>query len=213
VRQEPAEERGPLTRSVRKNLRNQAAVVVVEDRYRHLAEEREGVDVAINPGFRRCRRIGPHKAGITVRQVHDEEMRLLLDTANDDNRLAEIGLGMAGPMDQRHEHLATAPFALPHVVLHDRVAAGEPVFIAEPVEHPLRCVPLLAMNPQIAVQPAVDNPSEAIQLRSLDRCRSPVTRRNRERHHLGYTVARDVEMPRCLPLAHALSTGQPNLPI
>jgi hypothetical protein len=50
-------------------------------------------------------------------------------TADDDHRLAEIGLGVPGWMRQRHEHLAAAPFALPHVILHDRVAAGEPVLI------------------------------------------------------------------------------------
>jgi hypothetical protein len=85
--------------------------------------------------------------------------------------------------------------------------------ITKPLEHPLRRVPLLAVNLPITVQPPVDDPGEAIQLRLLDRCRSPISRWNRKRHHLGYALARDAEMPRRLSLAHALSTGQPNLPI
>ena len=93
-----------------------------------------------------------------MRQVHDEEMRLLLDTADDHRCLAKVGLGMSGRMRQWHEHLAAAPFALPHVILHDGVAAGEPVLIAQPFEHPPRRVVLLAMDPAITLQPAVDDP-------------------------------------------------------
>src|SRR5690554_6274614 len=61
-------------------------------------------------------------------------------------------------MRQRHEHLAAAPLALPHVILHDRVATAEAMLIAKPLEHPLRRVPLLAMNLAVALQPAVDDP-------------------------------------------------------
>lgn len=49
MRQEPAEERGPQARSVEQDLRDQAAVVVVELKQRHPAEEGKGVDVAIDP--------------------------------------------------------------------------------------------------------------------------------------------------------------------
>ena len=83
----------------------------------------------------------------------------------------------------------------------------------QPLEHPLRRVALLVVDLAITLQPAVDDPGEAIQLRSLHRRLPPVTRRNRERHPLGYAVARDVELPRRLALAHALRTGQPNSPI
>ena len=78
-----------------------------------------------------------------MRQVEGEEVRLLLDPADDHDRFAEVGLRMAGRMSQRHEHLPPAAFALPHVVLHDRVAAGEAVLIAKPIEHPLGRVSLL----------------------------------------------------------------------
>ncbi|BAQ71558.1 hypothetical protein NHU_04445 (plasmid) [Rhodovulum sulfidophilum] len=74
---------------------------------------------------------------------------------------------MAGRMGQRNEYLAAAPFTLPHVILHDRVAAGEAVLIAEPLKYLLRRVPLLAMDLSITLQPAVDKPGERIQLRPL----------------------------------------------
>ncbi len=169
--------------------------------------------MAVNPGLRCRRGISPHEAGIAVRQVHDEEMRLLFYTADDDHRLAEVGLSMARRMRQRHQQFAAVPFPLPHVILHDGVAAGEPVLIAKPLEHPLGRMPLLAMDPAIALQPAVDDPDEGIQLRPLHRGRSPVSRRNGERHHLGYGVARNVEMPGGLSLAHPLGAGQSHLPI
>lgn len=53
--------------------------------------------------------------------------RPLLDAVDDDCRFAEVSFGMSGRMRQWHEHLAAGPFALPHVVFHDRVAAGAPV--------------------------------------------------------------------------------------
>ena len=99
MRQEPAEERGPLPRPVGQDLRDQAAVVVVEHRQRRPAEEGEGVNVAIDPRLRRRRRIGPDKAGIAVRQVHDEEVRLPLDPADDHDGFAEVGLRMSGRME------------------------------------------------------------------------------------------------------------------
>ena len=120
---------------------------------------------------------------------------------------------MSRRVRQRHEHLAPAAFALPHVVLDDRVAAGEAVLVAQPLEHPLGRVPLLAVNPAIPLQPAVDDQRESVQLRPLHGRCAPVAGRNRERQDLADTVARDVEMPCRLPLAHAFRTSQPNLPI
>jgi hypothetical protein len=65
-----------------------------------------------------------------------------------------------------------------------------------------------ALDPAIILQPAVDDPGKSIQLRPLHRGLPPIAGRHRERHHLGYAVARDAEMTRCLALAHSLGTGQ-----
>ena len=161
------------------------------------------MDVAVYPGFRCRRGIGAHEAGITVRQAHNEEVRLLLDAADDDHSLAEVGLGMSWRMGQRHEHLSAAPLALPHVVLDDRITAGEAMLIAKPLEYPLRRVPLLSMDLAIPLQPAIDDLGEPIQLRPLHRRRPPVSRRNRERQHLPNAVAGNPKLTRSLALAHA----------
>jgi hypothetical protein len=47
-----------------------------------------------------------------VRQVHDEEVRLLLDTADDDNRFAKIGLSMARRMTDGNGRRYDAEFDL-----------------------------------------------------------------------------------------------------
>ena len=167
VRQEPAEERGPLARAVAQDARHQAAVVVVEHRLRHAAEEREGMDVTVHPGLGGGRRIGPDEAGVAVRQVEGEEMRRLLDPADEHARFAEIGLSVPRRMVQRHEHLPAAPAMLPDVVLHDGVAAGERMLVPEPLEHPLGGVALLGALAEIV-------PRSTTSQTCTWRCSSPV---------------------------------------
>lgn len=70
---------------------------------------------------------------------------------------------------------------------------------------------LLAMNILVAVEPAVDDRGEPIQLRPLDKRRPPEAGRDRKRHGLVDSVARNVEMARRSALAHAVGTGQTNL--
>lgn len=55
------------------------------------------------------RRVGPHIARVAVRQVQ-HEVGLLLNTANPDQSLAEVGLRMARRMRQRHEHFLPTAF-------------------------------------------------------------------------------------------------------
>ena len=76
------------------------------------------------------RRIGLHKARVAVRQVHRKEMDLPLHPANHSQRLAEIRLGMAGVMPQRHKHLALPLALAQHIILHDRHAAVVAVLVA-----------------------------------------------------------------------------------
>ena len=139
MRQEPAEEPRPPARPVRQNARHQAAVVVVENRLRNPAEEGEGMHMPVDPRLGRRRRIGPHIAGVAVRQIEDEEVRLTRHTPDHRTRLAEVRLPMAGWMDQRHEHLPPPAVVLAHIVLHDpdrvetRAGAGMEVSDLAPV--------------------------------------------------------------------------------
>jgi len=130
MRQEAAEQFGPFACAVREDARHQAAVVVIKNRHRHAPEEGEGVNVTIDPGFSRRRRIRPDITGIAVRQIEGKVVGLSFDTTDDNHRLAEVGLRMAWPVRQWHEHLAPPPFALSDVILHNGVAAGEPMLIA-----------------------------------------------------------------------------------
>jgi hypothetical protein len=76
-------------------------------------------------------------------QVEAEEMNLLLDTPDHRHGFTEIGLGVAGRMGERHEHLLGAGLPLAQIVLHDRVAAGKAVLGTEAFVDPLGRMPLL----------------------------------------------------------------------
>ena len=58
-------------------------------------------------------------------------MGLLLHAADDHQGLAEVALGVARRMGQRHEHLPRLPAVLPYVVLDDGVLAIKPVLLAK----------------------------------------------------------------------------------
>ena len=55
-------------------------------------------------------------------------------------------------MGEWHEHLTRPKPLLTDIVLHDGVAAGEPVLVPETVEDPLRRVPLLVVAGPIVFQ-------------------------------------------------------------
>ena len=50
------------------------------------------MDMAIHPGLRRRGRISPNETAIAMRQIHDEELGLLLDATDHHNCFAEIRL-------------------------------------------------------------------------------------------------------------------------
>ena len=78
-----------------------------------------------------------------VGQRHHEQRHLGLLAAERDLRLAEVDLGLARPVRQRHEDLGLALLPGPDRVLDDRQAALVAVLVAQPLEDPLGRVPLL----------------------------------------------------------------------
>ena len=72
-------------------------------------------------------------------------------------------------MRQRNEHLAAAQLRRPHVVLYDRVAASETVLCLQPLEDPLRAVPLLRRSLLVIFQNGIDHAQPRPQLGPLDR--------------------------------------------
>lgn len=167
--QEAAEQCCPLACPIGQDFCDKATIDVINYRLRHGPEERECVDVAVNPGLGHRRRISPHVAAVAMRQVEHEEMSLLLHAANDHHRLAEIGLPMARWMSQWHKHLLATLIPLAHIVLEDRIAAGEPAFVTKPVEHPLGRMALLARHLHVLIKPVIDRRNQRIQLGPPDR--------------------------------------------
>ena len=131
-------------------------------------------------------------------------MDLPLHAADHRHRLAEVDLRMAGRMHQRHEHLLRRAAAARHVVLHDREAARKAVLVPQPLEDPLRRMPLLLGRRFVLGQDLVDDPDERIQLGPHRRLAAPVARRHRERIILRTVLRIDPEPPRRLALAQPL---------
>ena len=142
-----------------------------------------------------------------------EEGDLLPTAPQLDHRLAEVDLGMARRVMQRHEGLARRLPPGTDIVLHDRVAAGKPVLVPQTLENPMRRVPLLARHVRIRVrlQDRVDDAGEPVQLRPPYRLRPPIPRRRRIAQHLLHSPAVDAEPPPRLVVAQPLiDNRQPN---
>ena len=91
-------------------------------------------------------------------------MNLLRHPADHRHRFAKIRLAMARRMPQRHEHLAPLLPPHPHVILDRRVAAAVAVLVTQPLEDPLRRMPLLGRYRAIVVQDLIDDPGERVEL-------------------------------------------------
>ena len=109
--------------------------------------------------------------------------------------------------------MMTAPIPITHVVLDNRVPASKPVFVTEPVEHPLGRMTLLARNRPIRLKPSVNDWDESFQLWTPNRSTPSIAGRNRIRHHLANRVARYAEMLRRFALAHTAVASNSNLQI
>ena len=155
-------------------------------------------------GFGRLGRKRRHEAVIRVGQVHHQVVRLPLHAGNHYQGLAEVHLRLARGMRQRNEHLPSTQRRRAHVVLHDRVAAPEPVLFPKPVEDPLRRMPLLDGSLPVVFQDGVDDAHPRPQLRTLNRLQPLIPRGNRIAKHLLDRLARDPELPRYLTLAPSL---------
>src|SRR5207248_9297457 len=199
-----AEHTRALSHPIAQDARHRQRRVVVQDRARHLAEERKGGVVPVTERFGGLRRIGLHKTGVAVRQVHRKEVDLALDPSDLRQRLAKIHLRMAGIVPQRHEYFAMPQTARQHVVLNDGDPARVAVLVAKPFENPLRGVPLLWRPTFIRRQDPVNDPGKRIQLRPRRRPAPPVSGWDRKRQHLGYCPRVNAKLPRRFPSAQTL---------
>ena len=130
MRLELAEDLRPLARAVPENPRHRQLGVVIDDAPRHPTEVPERRVVPVTERLRRLGRKRLHERVVAVREIDDQVVRFAFDASDHDQCFAEVGLGVARRMGQRHEHLLPAQPLLAHVGFDDRVAAREAVLRA-----------------------------------------------------------------------------------
>jgi len=134
--------------------------------------------VAVQEGLGGLGGIGLDEAAIAVRQVYDEAVGLALHARDDHQGLAEVALGVARRMGQRHEHLPGLAAVLADVVLDDGVPAIEAVLVPETLEDALGGMTLLLGGLMVAFKDVVNDASERLQFGLPRWSLSPVARRH-----------------------------------
>lgn len=129
-------------------------------------------------------------------------------------RLAKVDMGVARRMLERHEHLARSKPGAAHIVLHRHVAAVETVFVAQPLENPLRRMTVLHRHVQIVRQDPIDDRRERIELWSLLRplgrlLFALIARRLRIGADLTDRLPRQTELPDGIPATATLNENEP----
>jgi hypothetical protein len=99
---------------------------------------------------------------------------MYVHAANHAGAFAEIDLRVAGRMGEWNEDLARPGTRQPHVILHNRVAAGKVVFDPQPFKNPLRRVPLVRRCRLGGLQDRVDDRNQRPELRLLSSSKGPV---------------------------------------
>ena len=160
-------------------------------------------------GLRGLPGISFHEAAVAVGQVQNEVVHLALHAGDDRQRLAEIALGVARAVGQRHEHLPDAPSVLPDVVLDYGVLAFEAVLVPETLEYPPDGVALLPGNVAIRFQNGVNYTSEGLDLGLAGWPLARVALGRGIGQHLAHRVPVQAEYPRGLPYAHPFHQTRP----
>jgi hypothetical protein len=94
--------------------------------------------MAAAEGFHRLCRITDYKTRTRVRQIKSGKVDLAFDATEDSDGFTKVYLSMPRRMLQRHEHLLSPPMPASHIILHNRDAPCEAVFVPKPLEDPLR---------------------------------------------------------------------------
>ena len=143
--------RDTLSSAIPQNLGQRQPGIVVEHALGHTAQEGKGRDAPAQEGLGGIGGVGLHIAAVAMGQIRDEAVGLPLHASDDHHRLAEVALGVARRVGQRHEHLPCPAAVLPDVVLDYRLLALEPVLVSQPLEDALDRVALLAMEHSLVV--------------------------------------------------------------
>jgi hypothetical protein len=143
---------------------------------------------------------------------HREVVQLALDTADLAERLAEVHLGVSRRVRQRHEHLPCPALLLADVIGDDGDAPTEPVPVAQPLEDPLRRVPLLLQDGPVRLEDLVDDRNGRVELRQHRRLRTPISRRHRVLQYLRYRLPINPEQAPRRALAQSINMARPAHP-
>jgi hypothetical protein len=192
-----------LARMGPQDLGHQHLVIVVGDPTGNAAEELEcpAVELPERLRARPLKRLHEERVRPGKRQHKEEplpELPLLLHQA-----LTHIHLGLARVMLQRNEDFLASLLQLPDLQPYLCIPARV-TLLSQPLEDPLRRVPLLLRHRPVRVQHRLDPTHVRPDLRLRPRLAPPVTRRLRMLQHLLQRQPMQPRLPQHLPLTDPL---------
>jgi len=104
---------------------------------------------------------------------------------------------------QRHEHFLLPSRNLVDIITYDGIAAGKPVFIAQPLQYPHRSMALFGMHLFVSFQNGIDDASESSQLWGNGFSLAPIARRHCILAHLLDSLAMNSKISRNFTLTSA----------
>ena len=112
---------------------------------------------------------------------------------------------MTRTMAQRHEHLPRPQHCGRDILSHNRVAAGKPLFVPQPLKNPMRRVPLFLVNLAVAFKNGVNPRHKGSKLLRCGPLAPPISRRNGKTQHLRNRVPVNPKPLRRFPPAQPLN--------
>ena len=162
----------------------------------------------------RFRRIGLDETGVAMGQVKGKVMGLELDAINDRPCFAEVNLGMARRMSQRHEHFTGMAFLIADVIRNDCYPALKAMLIAQTLINAFGCMALLLWAVFIVEQYLIDNTDERTKLWTLGWFAALIARRCRMLKDLGNRLAINAKTPRRFAATQTIMMARkPNPPV
>lgn len=126
----------------------------------HAPEILERSAVSFQKRLRALPRKGLHEDGPRIRERHHEQGDLCLLSGQTDRRFAKVDLRLSGRVRERQKDFLLTLFPGPDGVLHHRLAAGVALLISQPLEDPMRRVPLLLRCLTVVLQNLEDHRQE-----------------------------------------------------
>lgn len=193
--------------------------VVVGDFCRYALEELERAVVGRLEGLGALAWKCSDEEGVGVGQTHHREGDLSSCARDLDDCLAEVELGLARWLGERHEDLRVAPSTLRDHGANLTLRAAVAVLVTQPLKDPLGGVTLLLRCRLIVLEDLVDHSEECSELGSRTLARALLIARGfGVLEHLLQRVMTDLVLPADLALGHLLDQNssanlRPNLHI